>query len=472
MMKHETTSINRSAKRLIQLGVLALSATYASHSMADEDALLQRIEMLEQLATQQSQQIQNQQAELQQIKSDAKGDWLAESRRNEIDSLIRETMAESINRTTFLQEGMLAGHNGSSFFLNSADGGFSMNFGGLMQFRHISTFRGDESGRTSTSPDDNSETGFEFRRVELVFSGHITEPAWKYLLVLATEDGTGGIEEVIAQDVKISYDIDENWTLAVGRYFAPLLREELIGGGGSLPVALSYMNNELSIGRGEGVSLLYGGDAVRVHTYFNDGAGSGGGGATNSPWADTTDFALTSRADFRLDGDWSQWGDFTNEGGRAVFAGVAAHYESGEPGDAVAANDYNLFAWTVDGSYENNGVHLYAAVAGEHFDNVGSADIDNYGVVAQAGYLIPDTPYEPFVRGEMMFFDGDLGYTSDEVALITFGTNYHVNPRVKLAGDVVWALDPVPTDSPNAGILADGVEDNQIVLRMQLQLKF
>ena len=463
-------------KKLLATAAIATAFVLTNPASADGSenaALLDRIEALENLASQQSQQIARQTAELQQIKTDAQGDWLAETRRNEIDALIREVYADTANRATLLQEGALAGHNGSSFFLSSADGGFSMNIGGLLQFRYIGNLRGDESGRTSTSPDDNFEGGFEFRRVELGFSGHVVRPEWKYQIVLATEDGAGGVEQIIAQDVKISYDIDENWTVAAGRYFAPLLREELIGGGGSLPIALSYMNNELSIGRGEGISVLYSGEDVRTHVYLNDGAGSGGGGGVNNPTADMTDFAITGRVDYRIAGDWSQWGDFTNnESDKAIFVGAAAHFETGEPGDAVATNDYRLFAWTVDGSYENNGLHLYAAVAGEHFDNVGTANIDNFGVVAQGGYLIPDTKYEPFLRGEVMFFDDNNGYVDDTVRMLTTGVNYHVNSNVKLAGDVVWAMDAVPTDSLNAGILADGVKDNQLVFRLQLQMKF
>ncbi|MFK7790729.1 MAG: hypothetical protein AB8C95_14705 [Phycisphaeraceae bacterium] len=472
---HRSDVFKRTAA--FSLTAAALAGIYCGPTFADEQAvsadatLLQRIESLEQLANQQAGEIARQNSELSKLRADQGNGMTDEMRRKEIDALITDVMADSARRDTFLQAGILAGHNGSSFFLNSADGGFSMNVSGLMQFRYIGNFRGDEAGRTSTSPDDNTEGGFEFRRVELAFSGHIVEPAWKYVVVLATEDGANGIEQIIAQDLKISYDIDEKWTVAAGRYFAPLLREELIGPA-SQPIALSYMNNELSIGRGEGISLLYNGEDVRTHVYLNDGAGSGGGGGVNNPFADTADFAITGRADFRVSGDWNQWGDFTSDGEEAIFLGVASHYETGEPGDSVAANDYTLLAWTVDGSYEANGLHLYAAVAGEHFNNTGSADITNYGFVTQAGYRIADTPYEPYVRGEMMFFDSALAYAEDDVALITVGTNYHINSHVKIAGDLVWALDPIPTDSINAGLLADGTKDNQLVLRLQLQLKF
>ena len=364
-----------------------------------------------------------------------------------------------------------AGHDGGSFFVASENGNYRLNVNGLFQFRFVSTSRGSESGRPSISPDDDHESGFEFRRVELAFHGNVVTPRLKYKLVIATEDGALGVEQIIAQDVLISYEVNDHFTISGGRYFAPLLREELIGGGGSLPLALSYMNNELSIGRGEGVSVLYNHEVVRGHIFIHDGAGSGGGGGINNPAGDTTTIALTARGDVRLQGDWGQWGDFTNDGAPAVFVGVAFHVETGEVGDAVVANDYNLYNWTVDASVETSGFHIYFAVAGEHFDNKTVPDVNNYGILAQVGYRIPGTRLEPFARGELVMFDSSLGYVEDNVTLITFGTNFHVNEALEVGADVVWALDPIPTDSLNAGLLADGAKDNQIVFRIQAQLK-
>ena len=138
----------------------------------------------------------------------------------------------------------------------------------------------------------------------------------------------------------------------------------------------------------------------------------------------------------------------------------------------MTSNDFKLFAWTVDASYEANGLHIYGAVAGKHYSNTSTADTDNVGAILQAGYRIPNGRYEPFARGEVLFFDENLGYVEDTVKLLTLGTNYHYNSNVKFAGDLVWAMDPIPTDSLNAGLLADGVEDNQVSLRLQVQVKF
>ncbi len=440
-------------------GLGVTQAIAVPDSESENTVLIDRIEALEKMLVRQSESLEAATKTATQVRREKKQLLMDDARK-------RTHLRASDAR-------LLAGHDGESFYLSSGDSDFKMNIGGLMQYRYIGNFRGDESGRPSgSSPDDNGEGGFEFRRIELAISGETADSKIQYLFVIATEDGAAGVEQIIAQDVKVSYALNENWTIATGRYFAPLLREELIGGGGSLAVALSYMNNELSIGRGEGVSLLYSGKNIRTHLYFSDGAGSGGGGGVNNTFSDASDFAVTGRVDFRLAGEWDQWGDLSAEGDRGAFIGVAAHYEHGESGDSMTSNDFKLFAWTVDASYEANGLHIYGAVAGKHFNNTSTADTDNIGAILQAGYRIPDTRYEPFARGEVLFFDDNLGYVEDTVKLLTLGTNYHYNSRVKFAGDLVWAMDPIPTDSLNAGLLADGVKDNQVSLRLQAQIKF
>lgn len=146
--------------------------------------------------------------------------------------------------------------------------------------------------------------------------------------------------------------------------------------------------------------------------------------------------------------------------------------KKGETGDSLAANDADLFAWTIDGSLQNGGLNLYIVGAGNHSESGTAADVDNYGLVAQVGYMVVPDKFEPFLRYEVMMFDKALGFVEDDVSLVTFGANYYLNDNVEFTFDVIWALDPIPTDSLNAGLLADGVEEDQIVARAQFQLKF
>ncbi len=362
--------------------------------------------------------------------------------------------------------GVSAGHDDRGFHLESADGRYLMRVFGLLQLRGVGTFREDESGSSSTaSPDDGTETGVEFRRVELGFAGHVFDPKAGYLLVLAVDGGS----KIIAQDVALSYSLTDAWKVAGGRYFAPFLREELIGGGGSLAPALSYMNNELSVGRAEGISVMYDSDLFRAHVFASDGAG----GVSNA-FSDMSDWALTARSDLKLAGEWGQWGDFSHLEGDSVaaFLGGAIHYQNGESGDDLAtpANNVDLLAWTVDGSIECGGFHFFASAAGSHKNRPSLPDLDDFGFVAQSGYMYGRL--EPFLRYEVMLFDDANGYSNDTVKLLTGGANFHVNPLLKVGADVMYAFDSVPTDSANAGWLADGSGDGQVVVRLQAQLKF
>ncbi len=79
---------------------------------------------------------------------------------------------------------------------------------------------------------------------------------------------------------------------------------------------------------------------------------------------------------------------------------------------------------------------------------------------------------EPFLRYEVMLFDDANGYSDDTVRMLTGGANFHLNPLLEFGADVMYAFDSVPTDSANAGWLADGGGDGQVVVRLQAQLKF
>ena len=323
--------------RLATTPIIAVVSTFllicpvvqAQGDRPQDAEVLSQLKALKAMVEAQNAKIQAQSIELKSLKQ--QGDWLSNRRAEDIQAIIDGILTDADGRASLLSDGSTAGYDGSNFFLGAVDGVFMMKMFGLFQGRWVGTFRGNETGRTSTSPDDNDEMGFEFRRIELGFKGHIGGPRLGYLLVLATEDGAAGVEQIIAQDVVLIFALSDNVTLRGGRHFAPLLREELIGGGGSLAVALSYMNNELSIGRAEGISLTYETDSLRAQAFFNDGAGSGGGGGVNSPHADAVDVALTGRVDIKLDGQWSQWGDFSAWSGDplAVFVGGAIPLSEG-----------------------------------------------------------------------------------------------------------------------------------------------
>jgi hypothetical protein len=198
---------------------------------------------------------------------------------------------------------------------------------------------------------------------------------------------------------------------------------------------------------------------------------------------DRTDFAITARIDWKLEGLWSQMDDFTAGVGAdsAIFIGAAIHYEVGETGDTAYNN--NFLIWTVDASFETEGWNFYAAIMGLSTDldkesSVLADDRDLFGVIVQGGYRIPDSTWEPFVRWEYIDWDDAFsdafGDDYDSTSLITFGVNNYIHGHdVKMSIDVVYALDPIPVSDGGLGLQADAQgDDDQIVIRAQFQLLF
>ncbi len=397
---------------------------------------------------------------------------------------------------------MVAGHNGKSFFLSNDDGSFLLKMAGQIQLRYIANARDDDPDTSGSI--DEGEAGFVIRRAKLAFSGHIAEPRLKYAIQLAVDrsDNT-----VVSDKIVVSYDLMDGLRIWGGEDKGPFLREELTSSKYQLAVERSYAGEVFTIDKVQGIGLLWEPhEMIRLHTMLNDGLKSGDGGTSVNPFTqkddydaqlndrdttkdfndDASDYAISSRLDVKITGDWKQMKDFTSwpDEELAAFLGAAVHYEEGESGDSFANN--NFVSWTVDGSIECHGFNFFAAGMGMHTDIDGAAktvlgarEYDIIGLVLQGGYNIDlgQSSVEPFVRYEHLDFDDaitDAGGAEDEVDLLTFGVNWYLTKHAtKLTADVVWALDPLPIKQEGLGLLAaDGDEDGQVALRLQFQLLF
>ena len=388
--------------------------------------------------------------------------------------------------------------------------------------------------RVSTGVEDENERGFSIPRAKVIFFGHIADPRLNYTISLNVDDETNNVD---ADEIKISYELADGLTIWGGETKGPFLREEMMEPTHVQGADRSYVNEFFTMGIVQGVGVVWNADEnLTVRVAFTDGANSGevGGGTPNlftqafgsqapadedgellafdeddfegcDPVADPddpedsigidcskgvskdfdedrTDFAITIRGDLKLSGQWSQWDDHAAWEGEedALFVGAAFHYEVGETGDSAFNNDF--FSWTVDASYETSGLNIYAAIIGLHTEledegKVYSDDYDLYGVIVQAGYMIPNTSWEPFVRWEYVDFDDSIndGFNKyDDLNMLTFGVNHYFNQHAaKFTLDLVYALDAVPIDSQGLGIAADHPDDeDQIVVRGQFTLMF
>ena len=116
-------------------------------------------------------------------------------------------------------------------------------------------------------------------------------------------------------------------------------------------------------------------------------------------------------------------------------------------------------------------------MVGRHIDATG-LDLDQYGVVVQAGYFVSDQ-WELFGRYEW----GDDDTAGPDLSILTAGVNYFfAGHRLKWGADVGVALNEVTGTWGDGFIGAGGDlagwrtdapgEKGQVVIRSQIQLLF
>lgn len=406
-------------------------------------------------------------AEMAQLKADSQGDWMSDVRRAEIEGMIADVFADAESRATLLQEGALAGiDEKGKVFLQSADGGFSMNINGQIQFRYIWNNLEDRV--------DESVSGFQVRRTKLGFKGTVGD-GWGYYVKLETNRDTANISMA---DAYVTKKLNDSVTMKAGAKKLPFARQELISSSRQVGVDRGLTTEFFTLGRSDMVEFTHKSDNLVLTAALSDGAN-----ASYSDWnADASnDFAVTARADWMAIGD--DWSAMKNEFGGvdedALFVGAAVHYEVAD-GSAVIENG---LAWTVDALYKTGALGLTAAIFGNSTENVAAGtDTDQFGLYVQADYDLGNN-WDVFGRYEYIDDDGNAGAGTQELQAVTFGVNNHISNNVKFTADVVYIFDgdnPLADgntatdgeDSDALGLVGAVDGDDQVALRLQLQLLF
>lgn len=412
---------------------------------------------------------------------------LANTDTDEIRAVVAEMLAESDAKSSMLQGGQ-AGHDGG-FFISDSTGDFTLEIGGQLQFRYIANFGSDNSSRMY----DDLEHGFTARRTKLEFSGTVHED-WDYKIVGAF-DRTGG--SFILEDAWVSYDLNDNWTVAWGQFKAPLLREELVSSKHQLAVERSIVNEMFNQGRSQGIAATYSADQLKVMMSASDGAMTAN---TDFNDAGESDFAFTGRVEYLASGEWGAFKDFTSQQGDdfALLLGAAGHYQEMTLGRSSESNDptdveVTSFTYTVDASAEGDSWNAFGAFVGRYAEAEGpvsggnpEVDGNDFGFVLQGGYRISENT-EVFARYDAVILDDDSGFRpgidEDFFQFLTIGVNhYYHGHAVKASADVVFSLDETSPDltsgaftggfaNDGAGLLGDD-DSPEVAIRFQFQLLF
>ncbi len=167
----------------------------------------------------------------------------------ELKSATDAAMADAEDRVNYQTDQFLAGHDGKKFFLESADGGFSLGFSAQIQSRYIYNHRESPDG---TGIDDGENlSGFALRRVKLKGSGHIADPKLGYNITLAANRDSNNI---FLEEVAIRYSFDNDVEVAVGRFKAPFTFDELTSSTRQQTVERSLVQELFTLGFVEGCS--------------------------------------------------------------------------------------------------------------------------------------------------------------------------------------------------------------------------
>ena len=118
-------------------------------------------------------------AHIAELSAQQDGDWLTEQRSEQIRGIVQDVLADADTRASLQGNGATSGYN-NGFFVQSADGKWSMKINGLFQERfnighQPSDWLSEDSHRyvAATTNDKTTGFGFETTRAALNFSGKL-----------------------------------------------------------------------------------------------------------------------------------------------------------------------------------------------------------------------------------------------------------------------------------------------------------
>jgi len=417
-------------------------------------------------------------AELAQLRAQQNDQWLTERRSEEIKGLVKEVLADAETRTSLLADGATAGiDEKGKIFLQSADGSWYANINGQIQVRYIWN---NESDRGSSDGDTNE--GMQFRRVKVGIKGYIGDPKIKYALKLSQSRSDGGSQSI--DDVKLSYKFSDWATVQAGYYKAPFLRQELNSSSRQLAVERSSVNEAFTLNKAQQIGVKGGNDTFQYEAAYLFTAGDNysdfDDDVTASGDEESIHTAFAGRVVAKVMGDWKAYKDYNGWRGKdaALFVGGAVALFNLDDGstDFGPADEY--LTYTLDASYQANGLTLSGAYMANTLEATGAGDVDQNAFLLEAAYFVTDE-LQPYIRYE--FGDDDTAGT-DDLEIWTVGANYYVHKHsAKFTVDVAYKAEGDFTvindfggsvESDSLGFNGFANDEEQIALRIQFQLLF
>lgn len=443
----------------------------------------------------------------------------SEQLRHEAEQKLEEKIAAeelstaAVQRDKFIDaEGFTAGFTDDRFVLQSADGNFVLHPWIHFQGRGVLDYRNDVQG-PAKSPYDETNTGFEIRRLRLGFDGNMFSPDLTYFFDWntvrtsanstvsgATPSTTGGTVTVsnnsggtmVLQQAWAKYHFSASpFFVRVGQIKDPLLHEQVVdpryqqGAERSVTADIFTNGDDFT----EAATFIYDPDSfIRTEAGVNHGMRSANTNFYSYPnngAYNQFDYGVVGRVEFKAMGRWKDYQQVGAVGTKEpllVFGSGADYSERGRDGQVVAV---------VDGMYADDaGLSLYGSFVDRYTTHnfgyyqqsatgativagnpaVAGRPTNEYSILAEAGYII-DHHLEPFIRYEFMHLLGTPAGSNNWVQVITGGVNYYFyGHRLKLTSEVIWLPDGLPYDDTPNDVLANHNGKSEVSFVTQIQL--
>lgn len=482
-----TKTVSLFAGTTLALTGVAFGSTEANNSL-NGDALAQINEL---------------RAEIADLKARNGENWLTEQRAAEIKGLVQDVLADADTRASLQGGGSTAGYD-NGFFIASSDGNFRLNINGG------ASLRWSINNRDFVGAGEQTNWGFQSRHANVMLTGHIVDPSWKYNVSFGFFDASGDYTGSTAGEAFLTdwYAMKDfgGWYLKAGQFVAPFSRERALSDYGLQTLDHTNSSYVFGLGRTQGLEVGCIGDWFRSAVSFSDGVsatsvtqnnGYLGGAGGSSP---ASDFAITGRVEGKLAGTWAQFEDDQAWRGEefGLLIGLGGFYQSGHTGDsrfnfgstgpagALTGSEGSEFGFTADATASWSGFSVTGALFYNQADSEwvttagGAGDFESYGAFVQAGFFLTDE-FELVARYEY----GDVGNiaaleSANTQSTISFGANYYfAKNRCKWQTEVAYALHSVGTfEVAGNGWYDDGSdingndEDGQLVFRTGLTVSF
>lgn len=340
-------------------------------------------------------------ADLAAIRAAQGEEWLSERRAGEIRALVADVLADASARTSWGGSGERAGWD-DGFVLRSADDAFLVRINMLGQGRFSYSNNTQPTGSqppaavpdSGTNRNDQNVWGFDVRRAQLFFSGHVADPSVEYMFGMAQDSQTDpyylqqrGVGLVYAY---VRKRFGDSLSVTVGRQNAPFTVESTLFNAGLTQMGeYSIFEYRAGLGQQTGACLEWRDDAVRWQGgWFDDLVPIPGNLAQ---WSSlfNAGVAVCSRLEWKPAGTWSQFAKESSFRGEdlGLVLGGGVSWATGRNINSLIGVDASQFAATADARASFGGAN---AIAQLYWNDDGQDGTDQWGMNLQGGVFLAD----------------------------------------------------------------------------------